>query len=186
MPHPPRAARPWAAWRSGVANPGHPATLPHVSYVILGIIALLAALAQFSVLSGWRAAPDLPLALAAWAMVDGTARGVIWRAWLVGGITDLVDPTPDIFASIAYVLLALAYLPIRNLVFRTRVAGWGVWAAIASLLVQGTDRWLHGAGDSVWQTQCTTTGLTALAAMGIGWLFGGLPGGLRPVAREGA
>ncbi len=186
MPATPRAPPPWAAWRTRVANPRQPATLPHVSYVILGIIALLAALAQFSVLSGWRAAPDLPLALAAWAMVDGTARGVIWRAWLIGGITDLVDPTPDVFASVAYVLLALAYLPIRNLVFRTRVAGWGVWAAIACLLVQGTDRWLHGAGDSVWQTQCTTTGLTALAAMGIGWLFGGLPGGLRPVAREGA
>ena len=91
---------------------------------VLLLIALALCLVQYSWLARWPVTPDLPLALAAWAMVDGTEEGVLWRAWLVGVVADFVDPGSEYFHAIAFLLLALAYLPVRSLVFRTRSTGW--------------------------------------------------------------
>jgi hypothetical protein len=157
-----------------------------VRYVVLAIIALALSLLQYGWLARSQVTPDLPLALAAWAMVDGTEDGVLWRAWLVGLLADLIDPGSDCFHAVAFLLLALAYLPVRSLVFRTRVAGWGGWAAICSLLLAIGDGWVGGFGDSTWKTMALAAAETALAAMAIGWLFGGLPGALQPVGRGGA
>ncbi len=155
-------------------------------YLVLALIALALSLVQYSWLSRSPYSPDLPLALAAWAMVDGTEDGVLWRAWVVGLVSDLVDPGSECFHAIAFLLLALCYLPVRSLVFRTRVAGWAGWAMICSLLVTIADGWVGGFGDSTWKTMSLDALETALAAMAIGWLFGGLPGALHPVGKGGA
>ncbi len=153
---------------------------------MLALIALALSLLQYSWLARWPVVPDLPLALAAWAMVDGTEQGVLWRAWLIGVVVDFVDPGSEYFHAIVYLLLALAYLPVRSLVFRTRSTGWASWAAVCSLLAAAADGWCSGFGDATWRTMLLGAGETALAAMAVGWLFGGLPGALHPVGRGGA
>ncbi len=154
--------------------------------VVLLIIALALSLVQYSWLALWPVTPDLPLALAAWAMVDGTEEGVLWRAWLIGVVADFVDPGSEYFHAIAFLLLALAYLPVRSLVFRTRSTGWASWAAVCSLAVALADGWIAGFGDSTWKTMLLGAGETAVCAMAVGWLFGGLPGTWQPVGKGGA
>jgi hypothetical protein len=157
-----------------------------VRSVVLLVIALALSLVQYSWLARWAVTPDLPLALAAWAMVDGTEQGVLWRAWLIGVVADFVDPGSEYFHAIAYLLLALAYLPVRSLVFRTRSTGWASWAAVCSLLAALADGWIAGFGDSTWRTMLLSAGETAVCAMAVGWLFGGMPGAWHPVGKGGA
>lgn len=155
-------------------------------YAVYLVLAGMLCLLQYSWLSRWPVVPDLPLALAAWGMVDGTRNGVLIRAWMVGMMADLFDPGSVCFHAVAYLLLALAYLPIRDLVFRTRMAGWAGWAAICSLLLALIDGAMTGFGDGTWLTVTLTALLTAGAATALGWLFGWLPSGIRPVGKEGA
>lgn len=154
--------------------------------MVLFLIAVFLALLQYSWLSRWPMVPDLPLALAAWAMVDGTEDGVLIRAWLIGLGVDAIDPGSDCFHAIGFLLLALAYLPLRSLVFRTRFTGWAVWAAICSLVLALVDGWLSGYGDATGRSLVISAGLTALATMGVGWVFSGIPGAYQPVGRGGA
>ena len=88
------------------------------------------------------------------------------RAWLIGLGVDAIDPGSDCFHAIGFLLLALAYLPLRSLVFRTRFTGWAVWAAICSLVLALVDGWLSGYGDATGRSLVISAGLTALATMG--------------------
>lgn len=166
--------RPEAVYRSGVR------------LTVFLLLAVLAAVVQHSLLAIWWWAPDLPLALAAWAMVDGDEDGVVLRALLLGLVRDLVDPGSEWFHTAAYAGLAFAFLPVRGYLFRTRGLAWALWAAVCSLLLALID-WISAgfsASDPVAVAGMTVG--TALAAMPIGWLFGGLPRLLRPVGVGGA
>lgn len=150
------------------------------------LIALAAAVVQYSGLSHFLITPDLCLALAAWAMVDGTADGVVVRAWIAGVCADLLDPGSDYFHALGYLGLALMYLPLRGMMFRTRMLGWAGWAAACSLILAVVDRHLSAPGDGTWMTMTANALLTGVAAIAIGWLFRGLPGGIHPIGRGGA
>lgn len=150
--------------------------------LLAGIICLL----QHSVLGNVRFAPDVPLALAMWAMVDGDEDGFIQRAWLVGVMRDLIDPTGGCFHSVVYLVLAATYLPMRGIFFRTRGAGWGTVAFIAAIIVPGIDGLVSGPGDLNLLGVLVNAACTAAVAVCFGWIFNGLPLALSPVGKAGA
>ena len=150
------------------------------------VLAFAAALVDHAVFSAWWWTPDLSLALAAWAMVDGTEEGVVWRAMLAGLARDLVDPAGAGFNLLAFTALGIAFLPVRRFLFRTRGAAWAVWAFTAYLLVRTADGLLTGFGGIVPRELLVGAVMTASAAIACGWLFGGLPARFRPVGAGGA
>ncbi len=153
---------------------------------VYAVLALLFACLQHTVLAAWLIVPDLPLALAAWAMVDGEDDGVLTRAFISGFTADLLDPGAHSFHLLGYVALALAFLPLRAFVFRTRFTGWAGWAFAASLLLTAADRLVSAPGDVTASGALVIALLTAGAAIAIGWLAYGLPEKWRPVAKAGA
>ena len=155
-------------------------------FVVLIIIATALAVLQYSWFGAYPAAPNLLLALAAWAMVDGTQQGVIPRAWVIGTIADVFDPGSVVFHALTFITLAIIYLPIRSLIFRSRMTGWASWAFIATILVHLCDGWIAGFGDgSGWNMIFSAMG-TAMVAVAFGWLLKGLPEVLQPVGKGGA
>ena len=150
------------------------------------LLVVLACLIQVSTLAAYPLMPELPLALAAWAMIDGSEDGMPVRAWSVGFIYDLFDPGSVYFHAIAYLVIALALLPVRNLLFRRRVAGWAGWAATCSLLMVLVDGWAGGWGDQVIVVVLAQAVLTAAAAAGLGWLVGVIPHPWHPLGKGGA
>jgi hypothetical protein len=160
-----------------------------VKLAYFALIALLLACLQHSRLAWWPVWPDLPLALAAWAMVDGDDEGVVLRAWIVGLCRDLVDPGTEYgrecFYTIAYGCVGLAFMPVRSYLFRSRALGWGGWACACSLVLALIDYRLGGVRVP-WGTVAIDAMLTGAAAMLIGWLFSGLPEPLRPLRAGGA
>jgi hypothetical protein len=157
-----------------------------VRYVVLIIIATALAVLQCSWLGAYPTAPNLLLALAAWAMVDGTEHGVIPRAWVIGTIADIFDPASIAFHALTFMTLAIIYLPIRSLIFRSRITGWAAWAFIATMLFHLCDGWMSGFGDgNGWYLFLSAT-WTALVAVAFGWLLKGLPDVLQPVGKGGA
>jgi hypothetical protein len=158
-----------------------------VRLVFFTLIALAMALIEHGRLAFWPLAPDLPLALAAWSMVDGDDDGVVLRPWLVGVCRDLVDPGVGggCFYTIAYGLLGLCFMPLRSWLFRSRAIAWGGWALICSLLLHLVDARL-GSDRLIPAMMLSEAVLTALTAMAVGWLLGGLPARLRPLATGGA
>jgi hypothetical protein len=153
-----------------------------MGHVVLFVVALVTALLQHGLLATLPVAPDLPLALVAWAVVAGGEVGVLQRAWLVGLARDLVDPGSLCFHTIAYFALALAFLPVRSLIHHGRSAGWMGYAAVSCLVITLADRWL--AGIRVWWPLTPLLGviaLTALATLPIGWILMGLPKVIRPI-----
>ncbi|MBA2479448.1 MAG: hypothetical protein H0V44_02205 [Planctomycetes bacterium] len=164
------------------------------------LIAVLLSCLQYSVLASWPFAPDLPLALAAWAMVDGDDDGVLLRAWVVGLSCDFFDPGSGLgyglgngagsiwnacFHTLTYSALGVGALVLRTFVFRSRSIGWAGWAFAASVVIQLIDARLGGVGLH-WLVLFGSATLTALAAMAIGWLLGGLPEPYRPIGHGGA
>ena len=150
------------------------------------ILVLLAAVLDHACLSAWWFAPDLSLALAAWAMVDGTEDGVVGRACLAGIARDLADPLGSGFHTLTLTLLGVAFLPLRRFLFRTRAAAWMVWAASCYVIVRLSDGVLTGFGDFSIRRLLIGAVATALTAVVCGWLFGGLPKVIRPVGAGGA
>ncbi len=150
------------------------------------VLALSVCLLQHSLLGNLRFVPDLPLALAMWAMVDGDEDGFIQRAWLVGVVRDLIDPAGGCFHSAAYLLLAAAYLPLRGIFFRTRGAGWGTVTFAAAIVVPGLDGLVSGWGDLSPLQVVANAALTAGVAVCFGWVCNGLPPALSPVGKAGA
>lgn len=161
-------------------------------------LALAAVMIQHSLLGGARFAPDLPLAMVAWAVVDGTTTGFVARAWWVGMIRDACDPGAllfqtagnpvgfALFHTAGYFLIALAFWPLRGLVFRRRGLGWGLVAAAANVVLAIADGLIGGFGDATTFSILVNAVLTAIAAMAIGWMAGILPPWLSPVGRDGA
>ena len=167
--------------------PGAPqAEAARVRLAIYAILVLLAAIIDHACLSVWWFAPDLSLALAAWAMVDGTEAGVVGRAGIAGLARDLADPVGFGFHTIILTILGVAFLPLRRFLFRTRAAAWIVWAASCYLVVHLADGVLTGFGDLTLKRLLVGALGTALTAVACGWLFGGLPKAIRPVGIGGA
>jgi hypothetical protein len=157
-----------------------------VRYLILILIALALGILQYGCFSRWPTGPDLLLALAAWVMVDGTEEGMVMRAWLIGLMADMLDPGSISFHALTFLFLGIAYLPLRSVIFRTRITSWGAWALVGSLACNLIDGWVAGFGDATGWTMLVSGLWTALAAMGMGWLFRGLPNALQPVGKGGA
>ncbi len=70
----------------------------------------------------------------------------------------------------------------RGVVYRGRATGWLAIAASSSLILRMVDRWwigLNPGGDVL--IALVVAAETAIAALIIGWLLGGLPKWLRPV-----
>lgn len=135
------------------------------------LLALCLCLVQASRLSAWPVAPDLPLALAAWAVTCGDGRAWMLRVWLVGAVRDLSDPGSVWFHAGAHLLLIAACMPLQR---------WfpaQAWLALASvgagmsLLVQAIDILVGGIGGWVWWSGGLDAALTALAAVAFGWLM---------------
>lgn len=157
-----------------------------VRYVTLIFIALALGILQYGGFARWTTGPDLLLAFAAWAMVDGTEDGMLLRAWLIGLVADMIDPGSICFHALTFLALGIMYLPLRAVIFRSRITGWGAWAFIGSLTCNLIDGWTAGFGDATGWTLLLSAWWTALAAMGMGWLFRGLPTALQPVGKGGA
>lgn len=155
-------------------------------FAVFVLIAIALCLVQYSLLARCWWLPDLPLALAAWAMVDGPEEGVLPRVMAVGVLQDAAEPGSSCFHLVAYVLLALGMLVLRDFLFRTRTLAWALSAAAVSLLATLMDCLVSGAGDVLpWRLWIMALG-AAGACIALGWLLGGLPQRLRPVARAGA
>ena len=158
-----------------------------MGFAVLLMLALLASLLQHGLLATLPTAPDLPLALLAWAVVAGDERLLLLRAWAIGLIRDLVDPGSVVFHTAAYLGLALIFLPMRQMVFHGRAVAWIGWAVAASLLLTAVDRMLSGVGlGAPWRTAAIIAGLTGAMTLAIGWIFSGLPKVLRPLPDAGA
>lgn len=155
-------------------------------WIVLIIIAVMLGLLQYGWTARWVSGPDLLLALAAWAMVDGTEDGMVMRAWLIGLIADMLDPGSECFHALMFLGLAVLYLPLRSVIFRSRVTGWAAWAFIGTMLSALVDGWVSGFGDARGWVLLLSALWTAVAAMAIGGLFRGLPGPLQPVGKGGA
>lgn len=143
------------------------------------LLAVAAAVLQHARLAGWPSAPDLPLALAAWALVVGDPRAAWWRVWLIGPCRDLVDPGSQWFHAGAHALLALAVGPAARWLPGQRwlallVAGIGL-----SLVVQGCDLLVSGTGGWIWWLGLIDAALTGLTALLLGQL---VPGPRRTVS----
>jgi hypothetical protein len=163
--------------------------LPRVRLISFAVIAVALSCLQHGRLAWWGLAPDLPLALAAWSMVDGDDDGVVLRPWLVGLCRDLIAPGMGsgggCYYTIAYGCLGLCFLPLRSWLFRSRAIAWGGWAFICSVVLTLIDSRLGGVSVTTVGTVLVPA-LTAGAAMLIGWLLGGLPPWLRPLRAGGA
>jgi hypothetical protein len=156
-----------------------------VGYAVLFAIAVVVALVQHGLLATWSFAPDLPLALVAWSVVAGNAGSMALRAWLVGLARDLIDPGSLCFHTVAYLALALAFLPVRSHIHHGRAAGWMVFAASSCLLLLLIDRAF--AGVRIWlpvSPLIMTVVLTALFTWPVGWALQGLPAFLRPTGES--
>ena len=150
------------------------------------LLVLLAAVVDYAWLSAYWWTPDLSLALAAWAMVDGDEDGVVWRALLAGCARDLVDPAGAGFHILSLTAVGILFLPLRRFLFQTRGAAWAVWACLVYLLVRFADVATSGFGEAVPRQVVVGALGTAATAAACGWLFGGLPERFRPVGRGGA
>ena len=156
-------------------------------WLLLILVAACLAVWQHTQLSLWNSwAPQLSVALMAWAVVDGDDGTVPLRAFLIGAITDLADPASDCFHAAVFTALAVPVWLLRQLLLRTHPLGWAGVAVLLSLLVTAIDAALSGVGDLTAGRALARALLTGLAAVLLGWLLGGLPGRWRPVAAAGA
>ena len=136
-------------------------------------VVLCAVVAQHALLASLRAAPDLPLALAAWAVVVGDPQLWMWRVWLCGAVRDPVDPGSQWFHAGAHLVLVIALLPLRRWLPGVR---WLALLAVGggmSLAVQGLDIVVGGRGGWQWWSGLLSALLTGGAAVLVGRLAPG-------------
>jgi hypothetical protein len=155
-------------------------------WLLLALLALLAALVQHTVFGLGGVAPDLTLALAAWALVDGDDGTVPLRLFLIGALRDLVAPGSEAFHASVLLILAVLFWPARRLLLRRHPLGWAGAGVLLALALPAIDAALYSAGGMWFSAVVWSAVLTGIAAVGCGWTFGGLPGRWRPVAAAGA
>lgn len=135
------------------------------------LLALCLALIQTSRLSAWPVAPDLLVALSAWAVTCGDARAWMLRVWLVGAVRDLTDPGSVWFYAASHLVLIVACMPLQ------RWLPAQPWLALASvgagmsLMLQAIDIVVGGLGAWTWWHGGVDAALTAAAAVALGWLM---------------
>ncbi len=158
-----------------------------VQLFLFALLALILAVFQHAWCAAYWWTPDLGLALVAWAMVDGDAKGMPDRAFVAGLARDLAEPGGWGFHLLVYLGLACALLPVRDLLFRQRFAAWAMWSGVAFLVQVGAEiAWSGTIGERTgWPLVIQGIG-TVLTAVAVGWLFGGLPARWRLVPVAGA
>lgn len=124
-------------------------------------LALCAAVLMHARLAAYPGAPDLPLALAAWAVVVGDPQAWMWRVWLAGALRDPLDPGSQWFHAGAHFALILVLLPLRRWLPGVRWLALLLCGAGMSLAVQGLDILVSGRGGWHWWS-----GLLAAASTG--------------------
>jgi hypothetical protein len=129
------------------------------------ILALTACVLMHARLAAWPVAPDLPLALAAWAVVVGDARVCMWRVWLIGPVRDAIDPGSQWFHAGAHLVLILALLPTRRWLPGLPWLALLVTGSGLSLAVQGLDILVGGRGGWTLLIGASDALLTGLAAV---------------------
>jgi len=154
-----------------------------VRFAVLALVVLVAALFQYGPAQVWNPFPDLVLACAAWAIVAGREEELLPRAWLIGGIADLVDPASAVFHLIFFAAAALAFVPLRPFLFHSHASSLALGAVLllcAEYLMVGLVGGWWAALDGGW---FAVAGLTVAAAIALGWLFEVIPEGWHPLGR---
>jgi hypothetical protein len=142
------------------------------------LLIVCAAVLQHARLCAYPVAPDLPLALAAWAVVVGDPQAWMWRVWLAGALRDPVDPGSQWFHAGAHLALILLLVPLRRWLPGVRWLALLLTGAGLSAAIQGLDILVGGRGGWQWWSGL----LTALLTGGCAVLFGRLaPGPKRTV-----
>lgn len=137
------------------------------------VLAVVAAVLQHARLAAWPVAPDLPLALVAWAVVVGDPQAWMWRVWLAGALRDPIDPGSQWFHAGAHLVLVLALMPLRRWLPGLPWLALLVGGAGASAVVQGLDILVGGVGGWEWWTGALNALLTGAAAVAFGQLVPG-------------
>jgi hypothetical protein len=147
-----------------------------VSWILLLLLAGIAALFELGPLCAWPLAPSAVCALAAWAGVNGSDRDVLPRVWLIGLVLDALDPGSTIFFSLALLLSTLAFFPLRRLFFRRSLLGWSLWCFALVLALSACDR-LSGGHPPIGGTAALLSRafLSALLVIPLGFLLNVLP-----------
>ena len=154
----------------GASRHGVGAYSANVRMLVWILCGLTASVLFHARLAGWVVAPDLPLALVAWAVVCGDTHVWMLRVWIIGPLRDLVDPGSQWFHAGAHLLLVAALIPLR------RWIPSNIWIALlavgvgASLSTQALDVVISGRGGWDVLIGITDAALTGLLAMVFGWL----------------
>ncbi|MEK7416047.1 MAG: hypothetical protein AAB263_22310 [Planctomycetota bacterium] len=139
--------------------------------LLLWIVLVLTASVLFHArLAGWVVAPDVPLALVAWAMVCGDARVWMLRVWIIGPLRDLIDPGSQWFHAGTHLLFVAALIPLRRWIPGTAWIALVVVGVGMSLAMQAVDLVVSGRGGWEPLTGCSDAALTGLMAIAFGWL----------------
>jgi hypothetical protein len=157
-----------------------------VRWSLLFACAIVLAVVQHTTLGAAHIAPDLPLALAVWAVVDGSPSGLLWRAWCIGFIVDAVDPGSQYFHLVAYTVLGLMAMLLRPFLFRRHGLAWGLVGSAAAIGLRLADGLIGGFGDGGGWILVINACLTGLTTTCIGWMMGVMPPQWRPAGRDGA
>ncbi len=150
------------------------------------LLVLLTCLVQHGPLALWPWAPDLPLALLAWALVDGDDRWLVERAMLLGLVRDCCDPAASGFHLVTCTGLAVGALWARQWFYRRRASSWVIAAVVVTALVSLADGLLGGWGDRTALVLAIRLLTTAGACVVLAWLCDALPDRFRPVGAAGA
>ncbi len=135
---------------------------------VLGAVVLMHAR-----LAAYPGAPDLPLALCAWAVVVGDPQAWMWRVWLAGALRDPVDPGSHWFHAGAHLVLIILLVPVRRWLPGVRWLALLLTGAGMSLAVQGLDMLVGGRGGWQWWSGLLTAALTGACAVLCGRLAPG-------------
>ncbi len=142
------------------------------------VLVICAAVLQHARLCAYPIAPDLALALVAWAVVVGDSQMWMWRVWLAGALRDPIDPGSQWFHAGAHLALVLGLMPLRRWLPALPWLALLVTGAGASAAVQGLDILVGGRGGWIWWTGALEALLTGACAVIFGQL---VPGAKRTV-----
>ena len=157
-----------------------------VNWLVLAVLAIIAALYDVGPLALWPVAPSAVVALAAWCGIKAGDREVLPRIWLIGIVTDAVDPGSVIFHAVVLVSSTLVLLPLRRFLFRQSYLAWALWAFCLVFMLALFD-WGIGGGyppKGGWDAIIASGTLTAVLVIPLGWLFDVLPPKIHPLGKN--